>query len=125
MHIFDEGASLTGNLFDKILIVENNALEIVTAVAELPQFLVNGCLVVKNGDDKFFIDIFSRISGILQYFLGLFEMNKCKFKFLFLVDIDFIFGVVGVEEDVLVKLFWNRRKGTFMVDELEHLMLGQ
>ena len=51
-------------------------------------------------------------------------MYKCKFKFLFLVDIDFMFGVVGVEEDVLMKLFWDRRKGTFMVDELEHLMLG-
>ena len=105
MHIFDKGASLAGYLFDKILIVENNALEIVTTIAELPQFLINWSLVMKNSDYKFFIDIFTRISGIFQYFLGFFKMYKCKFKFLFLVDIDFIFSLVGMKEDVLVKLF--------------------
>lgn len=57
--------SLSGGLFDELIVVVNDALEIICAIIEFPQLLVNGCLVVQYVDDELFIDIFAWAGGIL------------------------------------------------------------
>lgn len=57
--ILGKYASLRGSLADKVLVVKNDAFEVVTAVVKFPQLLVDRSLVVQNGYDELFIDIFA------------------------------------------------------------------
>lgn len=70
-----DGAALDGCLTDEVFVVEDDALEIVRAVSEFPQFLVNGGLVVQDSDDEFFGDVFTRTGSVLQYLFGLLQVD--------------------------------------------------
>lgn len=57
--IFGDGTSLGGGFAYEVFVVEDDAFEVVAAVAEFPKFLIDGGLVVEYGDDKFFGDVFA------------------------------------------------------------------
>jgi hypothetical protein len=50
-----DDAALRGGLPDELFVVVDDALEVVSAVVELPQLLVDGSLVVENIDDELFV----------------------------------------------------------------------
>ena len=106
----EECTALTGGLRDEIIVIEDDALEVVGALMQLPQFLIDGGLVVQDSDDELFIDIFARVSSIFKYPLSLFKMYQCKFKFLFLVQIDLALSYVCMLRDHVVKFVCLRRR---------------
>ena len=60
-------AALSGSFLDEVVIVVDDALEVASAVVELPKLLVDGGLVVEYVDDELLIDVFAAASSILQY----------------------------------------------------------
>jgi hypothetical protein len=53
----DEGAALRGGLSNELIVVVDDAFQVVGAVIELPQLLVDGGLVMQDINDEFLIDI--------------------------------------------------------------------
>jgi hypothetical protein len=53
---------------DEGVVVVDDAFEVVGTVVELPQLLVNGCLVVQYADDEFLANILAGTGSILQDF---------------------------------------------------------
>lgn len=51
------GTALRGGFPDELIIVIYDSFQVVGAVVELPQFLVDGSLVVEYIDDELFIDV--------------------------------------------------------------------
>lgn len=102
-------ASLRRCFLDELIIVINNPLEIITAIVEFPQLLINGSLIVQDIDDEFFADIFAWAGGVLQYFFWLFQKYQCKLELLFLIDKDLTEGLIEEVQDGAHELLWDRR----------------
>ena len=59
IQIFGKSASLVGGFFDEVLVIKYDAFKIVTAVVQLPKFLIDRCLVVKDCDYQLFVEVFA------------------------------------------------------------------
>lgn len=113
--IFGKDASLRRGLAYEVLIVENYSLKIVATIVEFPQFLVDWCLVMEDGDNELFIDIFSWAGSILKYLFCLFQINDCKFQLLLLIKIDFEFGNISEFGDSVGKFIWIEESGPLLL----------
>lgn len=61
-------ASLRRGLLNELIVIINDPLEVITAIVQLPQLLVNRGLVVQDINDEFFVNILARAGSVLQYF---------------------------------------------------------
>jgi hypothetical protein len=58
-------AALSGGFPDELVVVIDDAFEIVGAIIEFPELLVDGGLVVQDIDDELLINILAGTGGIL------------------------------------------------------------
>ena len=65
--------TLGGSFPDEEVIVVNDTFQIIAAIVELPQLLVDWGLIMQDIDDEFFIDVLAWAGGIFQNFFWLFQ----------------------------------------------------
>ena len=90
-----QSAALRRCLANEIVVVEDDTLEVIAAVIQLPQLLVNRSLIVQNCYYQLLTQVLPWTRRVLQHLLSLPQVHQRELELLLLIQVDLGLADVG------------------------------